>query len=91
MALGEWEKGEFEVCLIHNQETLSARSFSSGVDAGRRLRYIVFCALALAACLIFLVLALCLSKRIKRLSDGRINPNSGMSKLTERSRQQPKQ
>ena len=91
LALGEWEKGEFEVCLIHNQETLSARSFSSGVDAGRRLRYIVFCALALAACLIFLVLALCLSKRIKRLSDGRINPNSGMSKLTERSRQQPKQ
>ena len=91
LALGEWEKGEFEVRLIHNQETLSARSFSSGVDAGRRLRYIVFCALALAACLIFLVLALCLSKRIKRLSDGRINPNSGMSKLTERSRQQPKQ
>ncbi len=94
VSLANFAKGELEaeVCRKYDggEETLAKVGFTSDVDTGRRNNIILICALAAAGLVACLVAVLLLNKRIRRISDGRIDPASGMTRLTERSRQNMK-
>ena len=85
--MAEWSKGDIEVSLFHGGEVLTSRGFVSQTDAGRRTRYIVFVALTVVGLLACAAAILLLTRRIKTISDGRVDPASGMTQLTQRSRQ----
>lgn len=91
LPMENWDKGEIVLSLTQDGAEIGRCSFTSGVDAKRKYGYIVICCLSLAGLAACALVLVSLNRRIRRISDGRINPDSGMSKLTERDRQQPGQ
>ena len=88
LPLKDWKKGEVAMRVRYEGRDIgSAQTVTLSVDTGRRNLYIaltVVPALALVACLFVLFN---INKRIRRITDGKVDPSSGKTKLTERSQE----
>lgn len=88
LEMSDWSKGSIECSVWNGEDKLDSRGFVIDVNNRRKVIYIALSCAALVGLAVCLAYVGLLSKRIQRISDGKVDPNSGMSKLTERSKNQ---
>ena len=91
ISIAEWKKGALELDLECGDAVLARRTLISAVAGGRRNAHIAMLALSLLILVGCAYAILEINRRIRRVTEARIDPRSGESRLTERHREPPEQ